>query len=217
MTKHINEGVVDALPIPERGHKLHYFTGATAQKVAAPRGFAIRVTAAGVKSFVLRYYAGPRERLITIGRCSDWSVGDAVREARVIRQRVDRGEDPLAARQVETAIARNTFGAIAAEYQTRVGSKLRTAAWRERVIARLILPAFGKMPVGAIKRSDIIRWLDKVEDENGPVMADRALALVRKISELARITVRRLPVADRARHDAERFSGTGAVANPDRR
>jgi len=180
MTK-LNEGVIEALPIPERGHRLHYFTGATAQKLAAPRGFAVRVTAAGVKSFVLRYHAAGHDRLLTIGRCSDWSVGDAVREARNLRQRIDRCEDPLAAREAETAVARNTLGVIVGEYVTREGVKLRTAEWRQRVIERLILPEFGKMPIDAIRRSDIIRWLDRVEDQNGQVMADRTLAILRKI------------------------------------
>ena len=39
----------------------------------------------------------------------------------------------------------------------------------------------GARLVGEIKRSEIVRLLDKIEDESGPVMADRTLAIVRRI------------------------------------
>jgi hypothetical protein len=37
----------------------------------------------------------------------------------------------------------------------------------------------GTCPIGDIKRSEIVRLLEKIEDESGPVMADRVLAIVR--------------------------------------
>jgi integrase len=52
---------------------------------------------------------------------------------------------------------------------------------RERDLNRLVYPALGHRPIGEIKRSEIVRFLDQVEDNNGPVMADRTLGLIRKI------------------------------------
>jgi hypothetical protein len=49
----ISEKIVAALPVPATGNKLHYFSGATLQGKKAPSGFAVRVTSAGTKSFVL--------------------------------------------------------------------------------------------------------------------------------------------------------------------
>ena len=37
------------------------------------------------------------------------------------------------------------------------------------------------MKIDAIRRSDIVRLLDQIEDERGPVMADKALALLSKV------------------------------------
>jgi hypothetical protein len=54
--------------VPERGSKVHYFGGAVLQGVPAPSGFGVRVTAAGVRSFILNFRAGRRERRITIGQ-----------------------------------------------------------------------------------------------------------------------------------------------------
>ena len=49
------------------------------------------------------------------------------------------------------------------------------------VLKRLVYPAMGERPVASIKRSEIIRLLDKIEDEKGPRMADVALSVLRRI------------------------------------
>jgi integrase len=39
----------------------------------------------------------------------------------------------------------------------------------------------GSRPIVDIRRSDIVRLLDNIEDDSGPVMADRTLAYIRKV------------------------------------
>jgi integrase len=46
---------------------------------------------------------------------------------------------------------------------------------------KYIRPTLGKLRYAAIKRRDIIALLDQIEDNNGPVMADRVLATLSKI------------------------------------
>jgi integrase len=64
----ISEKIVEALPAPDKGNKLHYFSGATLQGKKAPAGFAVRVTAAGTKSFVLFHRVNGKPYLPTLGR-----------------------------------------------------------------------------------------------------------------------------------------------------
>jgi integrase len=177
----LNESVVKSLPLPASGSRIHYFAGTVIQGAKTPRGFGVRVTANGTRSFVMRYRIAHHEHLYVIGQHPDWSVLDAVKEARVLRQRIDRGEDPLAGRRKQEAEARETLQAICEEYLSRDGKKLRTVEWQERALERLVYPDLGNRVIRAIKRTDIVRLLDKIEDENGPVMADRTLATVRKI------------------------------------
>ena len=62
------------------------------------RGLGLRTTAAGVRSFVLNYRtAGGVERRLTIGRFGAWTVAAARDEAKTLKRRIDRGEDPLRA------------------------------------------------------------------------------------------------------------------------
>ena len=53
--------------------------------------------------------------------------------------------------------------------------------WRRTVLERLVYPAIGRRPIGEVQRLEIVRLLDRIEDKNGPVMADRTLAVIRKI------------------------------------
>jgi integrase len=184
----LNEGTVESLPIPERGHRIHYFPDAIVNGVKAPRGFGVRVTQAGVRTFILRRRVRDgrhADRTLTIGRWPDWKVPAAVREARDLRKRLDNGEDPIAelreAKATALAAAGDTLRAISENYMEREGGKLRSAAWREAQLKRLVYPTLGARPIGDIKRSEIVKLLDAIEKDSGATMATATLAIIRKI------------------------------------
>src|SRR5450631_4805835 len=91
----LGEESIKRLRAPAMGNSITYFAGATIQGAKAPRGFGVRVTAAGARAFILNYRLRGREHRFTIGAWPDWSALKAVREARNLRQRVDRGENPI--------------------------------------------------------------------------------------------------------------------------
>src|SRR5437660_3959947 len=91
----LSEEMIRRLPVPDTGNRITYFAGTTIQGAKAPRGFGVRVTAGGTRAFVLNYRLRGREYRYTIGAFPDWSALNAVRQARLLRQRVDRGENPL--------------------------------------------------------------------------------------------------------------------------
>src|ERR1700746_1385609 len=95
----LSEETIKRLPVPAKGNSITYFPGAVIQGAKAPRGFGVRVTAAGARAFVLNYRLRGREHRFTIGAWPDWSVLKAVREARNLRQRVHRGENPIVERE----------------------------------------------------------------------------------------------------------------------
>ena len=178
----LNEDVVKRLPAPRAGNKVYYFAGAVLQGSRAPRGFGIRVTASGAKAFVMNFRIRGREHRYTIGAYPDWSALRAVREARELRQRIDRGENPLEDR---TPIPlTDTVTAILDDFLRRyVRNKerpLRSGDHIEGAFERLVKPCVGKISIYDLRRSHIAGMLDKIEDEKGPVMADRTRAYFRK-------------------------------------
>jgi hypothetical protein len=124
---HLNEKIIQALAAPVKGNKVHYFSAAVLGGITAPSGFGVCVTEAGAKSFVLSYRHQGVKRRMVIGQWPTWSALLAVKEARELRRRIDRGEDPLGARRQEKTAHENLFKNICAEWFKLAGSKLRTA------------------------------------------------------------------------------------------
>ena len=57
---------------------------------------------------------------------------------------------------------------------------MRSAAHIESALNRLVKPRIGKLGVYELRRSHIAEMLDRIEDEAGPVMADRTRAYLHK-------------------------------------
>jgi hypothetical protein len=50
-----------------------------------------------------------------------------------------------------------------------------------RILKKYLYPTLGARPLETIKRSEIIKLLDRIADDHGPVMADHALAMLRRV------------------------------------
>jgi integrase len=145
-------------------------------------GFALRISAKGTKSFALFYRIGGRLRRLTLGRYPVLTLAEARDKARKALQRVDLGEDPRYAQVTQRLQGGDTFDNVAAKFVEKYARPKRRS-WQEteRVLRVYVSPSWGPMPIGQIARRDVIELLDRVMDENGPYMANRVLATVRKM------------------------------------
>jgi integrase len=140
------------------------------------QGLALRV-APTVKSWCFHYTTGGTRKRLTLGTYPATSLSKARALATEARGLLEDGKDPSAAK----AAPENSVKAICEEYVAREGSRLRTMQQRSRAFNRLVYPKLGSTQIDAIRRTDIVRLLDKIEDENGPVMADKVLAFLSKV------------------------------------
>jgi integrase len=153
------------------------------------RGLYVVIQPSGLKSFAVRYrYAGmPRKLTLQTGitlAAARKATADALYE-------VEQGRDPSTAKrqakQARRSTAENTFRAVAEEYFRREGGRLRSSMARENDLERLVYPTLGERPITEIRRSDVIRLMDKIEEgkplgvRGGARMADLALAYMRRI------------------------------------
>jgi len=130
-------------------------------------GLALRVSHTGRKSWTLHYsHAGGRKRL-TLGRYPALSLADARTRADEIKSGAPVGDD--------------TLQGVCENYMVREGSRLRSAGLRKATLERCVYPTFGLRPIGGIRRSEIVALLDRIETSGGPAMADKILAILRKV------------------------------------
>jgi integrase len=148
-------------------------------------GLYLLLQPSGHRSWAVRYRVGGRSAKLTIGSWPEVSLLDARVAAAAARKRVKQGEDPAAAKQDDKiradAARENTITAVCENYMAMEAKKLRTAGQRRSILNRLIYPALGAMPIETVKRSDIVRLLDKIESGAGPRMADVTLGVLRRI------------------------------------
>lgn len=146
-------------------------------------GFGVRV-GARTKVFFVRYRTeqGPQRRQ---------SLGDyptvTLADARVLAQHAlhghDEGRDP--AREQSTARVQ-TFGALAVLYlEKHAMRKKRT--WRaDARMIRIQLADWYDRPIRSIRRAEVRDLLDDIVARGAPTVANRVLALVRKMLNFAR-------------------------------
>jgi len=137
----------------------------------------------GRRRFALRYRFDGKPRKVTLS--TGLSLADARKVAAEAALDLDRGIDPRearkAARAQAAAAAADTLQAICEKYLAREGGKLRTLRQRERTLARLVYPTLGERPIGTIRRGEIVRLLDKIEDDSGSRTADVVLMVLRRV------------------------------------
>lgn len=133
------------------------------------QGFGLRVTRAGVKSFVVQYRAGygrnaPTRRM-TIGRYgSPWTLDAARKEARLLLARAAQGGDPAKARQSESR--EMTFAEFCDVYFAEgcTTKKADTIRYDRSRIEGHVKPILGRSKLGKISRTDIERLMRAIAE-----------------------------------------------------
>lgn len=178
-TKRDPEGRMPSqLESPAKGNKVYYDS--------EHRGLGLRVTAAGARSFILNYRTrSGHERRLTIGQWPAWTVAAARAEAAELRQRIDRGEDPLKA--VEEERAAPTVADLCIRYEEEHLPKKRPSSQRDdkAMIRRHVLPALKHHKVAEVAYSDVEGLHRKITKGGAPYQANRVLALLSKMFALS--------------------------------
>jgi integrase len=141
------------------------------------RGFSARRWDTGSITYSLRYRtrSGDRKRLL-IGVHGNLTADEARKLAKQRAGEVAGGHDPVAEQKLAAAVASNTVSTVWDAYARRELAKKRSAKDQMSSFDRLVRPRIGDRSIYDLRRGDMVRLLDAVEDNSGPVMADRMLA-----------------------------------------
>jgi len=166
---------IEALDAPKRG-RLYVYD-------AKVPGLAVCVTAAGATTFYLCRRVSGRYERIKIGRFPAVTVEQARREAAKLNGQIAEGQNPQARRRA--ARGEVTFGALFDAFLDH-HAKERKRTWRDDAAQfdRHLKPLANRK-ASAITRADVKRLHASIGRECGHYAANRALALVSAVYNVA--------------------------------
>ena len=177
--------------------------GTKRREIADPgcHGLYLIVQPSGHTSWALRYRSRGRPVKFTLGTVLSPGVESATAPAidtplslaaarevatRTLRE-VQAGHDPAVAkrrrREEQRAPEADTFESVAEEFLRREGPRLRTVGQRESDLGLLYKP-LGQLPIPEIRRAMFAREFDRIEDQRGPVRANRVQTAVEGAAQL---------------------------------
>jgi integrase len=166
------------------------------------RGFGVRISPRGAKTFLVQYRADGRTRRLKLGRYGVLTADEARTKARGALGDVADGENP--AEVVSTRRAAPTVKDVCTRFlRDHVGVRLKpTTAYNYRLLVeRVIVPAIGSRKIVDIKRADIADLHHA--HRAAPYQANRILCMLSKLFNLAEVWGLRPDGSNPCRHVAK--------------
>jgi hypothetical protein len=153
------------------------------------RGLFFILQPSGQASWAVRYRAAGRPRKLTLGTYPAIDLKGARELASRALVRVASGGDPAAEKRAAKAATRERGDSDLVEYvvsrfiERYAKANTREGTWREteRVLSKEIAGPWKGRRLSAIGRADVHAMLDGIVDRPAPILANRTLALFRRM------------------------------------
>ena len=150
------------------------------------RGLILTVLPSGRKQFSLRYRYQGKQRRLVLGSYPGLSLAKARIVARKQQSAIDGDADPAGERHTAKAKRTDTIAALVDDYLDEHARPHKdTAAEDARVLTVDVLPYWRDRSAREITRNDVKDVLRRIVKRGSPVMANRTLAIVRKMFNYA--------------------------------
>lgn len=147
--------------------------------------FRLVIQPSGRKSWAVRYLYKRKQKKLTLGSYPTLNLADARYAARDALMEVSKGTDPAETkRRAKLEVAddnRDMIRVVFEDFFTRHVSKNKSAKETRRIWEKEMLPKWGDMKIQDITKRDVIELLDGIVDRGSPIMANRAMASIRKL------------------------------------
>ena len=146
------------------------------------RGLILQILPSGRKLWTIRYRYRGRQRRLTLGEYPTMSLAKARDAAEDARAEIRNGGDPAGEKQAARETPTDTIAALVKEYvEKHVRVKMRGQVEEERILDVEVLPRWKARSVREITRRDVRVLVAPVVDRGSPIMANRVLAVVRRL------------------------------------
>ena len=151
-------------------------------------GFGVRVYPSGAKVYVVQTRCEGRSKRVTVGRHGVISAARARRRAALMIARLRAGEDPLPPRAAPAADTSVTVAELADRFlreYVAVRCKPWTVMTYRGALERWILPALGRLTVGAVNHGHVAALHYRLRDI--PYRANQVVAILNRMFSLAEV------------------------------
>jgi integrase len=175
----LTKKMVEEIPDPEKGYSLHWDSEL--------KGLGLRVTASGVRSFILQTRIKGRDKRITLGRYPAVTPEIARNKAKGLIGEIAQGGDPIATKQREK-LATLTLDEAFADYLKLKDLKESTAKQMQQELDES-LTVWKKKPISKITGAMVERHYLELA-KNSPARANLAFRYLRAVLNLAKARYR---------------------------
>lgn len=173
---------VDSLPIPAKGSN-----GQTGQKRYYDdklKGFGVRVTSGGAKTFFVEKLVKRKLRRMKIGRYGELTAEQARKQAQILLGQIASGLDPLAEKRAEK-MRQVTLKEVMADYvKARKSLKPKTLYDYQRVLD-IAFANWKSKPLISITKDKVAKLHEKLGQERGQAYANLAMRVLRALFNFA--------------------------------
>ena len=148
------------------------------------KGFALRVTSNGSKSFVVEKNIGNKVRRITLGKYGALTTEQARKEAQKIIGQIATGIDPLAEKRTAKMNA-ITLNEVFEDYTKARKSLKHNTLYNYKRVLTIAFADWGSKPLISITKDKVAKHHEKLGKEHGEAYANLAMRLLRALFNFA--------------------------------
>lgn len=166
-----------ALPLPDKDQTFY--------RDSALIGFALRVTASGVKSFIVEKHIGNKVRRITIGKYSVvLTVEQARKKAQVLLGKIADGVDPIKEKRI-AIMHETTLNQVMQDYlKSRKSLKPKTL-YDYNLIMNNVFTEWKNLPIMQITKDKVEKFHTKLGENKGEAYANLSMRVLRALFNFA--------------------------------
>ena len=172
----ISKTTVEKAPVPERGQSFLRDTDL--------KGFAVRITATGVRSYVIEKRIGDRTRRVTLGRHGELTPVQARKKAQLVLGQIAMGIDPIAERQRRVQQATTLQACFNDFKKARKHLGEKTIYDYDRIL-RIALKDWRQKPIGRITPAMVQKRFRAIGTNRGEAYANLTMRCLRSLLNFA--------------------------------
>jgi integrase len=177
----LTKSFVDNVAIPASGYALYWDQ--------QDKGFGLRVTAGGKRTYIVQGRVNGKSARLTIGTHNPWTAEKARSAARDLLMSMNKGTDPRETRK-EAAAAKVTLGEVADSYLRDRALKESSKGEIRRHVSTTF-DAWRQKPISSINREAVTKRFNEMKtkglrgDAPAPAQANQSFAILRALINYA--------------------------------